>query len=299
MATTTVRKLQLGNELRRLREAAGRSPAQAAHELDCVPAKISRIELGQSGVSLGDLRLLAQFYGADAEQVTWMVELSRENRRRGRWTGDRGTFPQWFRTFFDLEADAEDMRIVESELVPGQFQTEAYMRTLFEAAGPFGGPTDVDAAVRSRLERQALFDRDDPPTVSCVLSESCVRRTVGGPEVMAAQLGHLAELAARPRVQLQLWPFSGEIATGMQVHQFTMLRIPAPRAESGFTFVYCEDLDDARYIDDPAAVRAYDAVWRARQAAALGPAQTRSTLLTLARQHLEGPHDDPHEPGSP
>lgn len=166
------------------------------------------------------------------------------------------------------------------------------MRTLFEAAGPFGGPTDVDAAVRSRLERRSLFDRDNPPTVSCVLSESCVRRMVGGPEVMAAQLRHLADLGCRPRVQLQMWPFHGEIA-GVGVHQFTMLRIPAPRADSGFTFVYCEDLDDARYIDDPASVRAYDAVWGARQAAALGPAETRSRLLTLAQQFVEGPHDDP------
>lgn len=293
MATTTVRKLQLGNELRRLREAAGRTPAEAAHELDCVRAKISRIELGQSGVSLGDLKLLAQYYGADAEQVAWMVELSRDNRRRGRWTGDRAVLPEWFRTFFDLEADAEDIRIVESEVVPGPFQTEAYMRTLFEAAGPFGGPADVDAAVRARLERQSLFDRDNPPTVSCVLSESCVRRMVGGPEVMASQLRHLDELGRRPRVQLQLWPFAGEIATGVGVHQFTMLRIPAPRADAGFTFVYREDLDDARYIDDPASVRAYDAVWGARQAAALGPAETRSRLLALAQQFLEGPHDDP------
>ncbi|GAA1283714.1 hypothetical protein GCM10009609_55730 [Pseudonocardia aurantiaca] len=39
-----------------------------------MPAKISRIELGQSGVRLGDLRLLLDFYGADAEQVDWLVE---------------------------------------------------------------------------------------------------------------------------------------------------------------------------------------------------------------------------------
>lgn len=284
MATPTVRKLQLGNELRRLREEAGRTPAEAAHELDCAPSKITRIELGQSGMSLGDLKLLAQFYGADSEQAERLVELSRDNRRRGRWSGHRSVFAEWFRTFVDLERDAEDIRIVGSEVVPGLLQTEAYMRVLYEAPSPFGKPVDVESAVKARLERQELFDRADPPTVSCVLSESCVRRVVGGPQVMAEQLRYLAELAGRRRVRLQLWPFDGEIPTGTIAQQFYLLRIPAARADEPFTFVYCEDLDDARYIDDEAAVRVYDAQWGALQAAAMGPGETRSRLRELASQ---------------
>jgi transcriptional regulator with XRE-family HTH domain len=283
VATPTVRKLQLGNELRRLREEAGRTPAEAAHELDCAPSKITRIELGQSGMSLGDLKLLAQFYGADAEQAERLVELSRDNRKRGRWTGARATFPEWFRAFVDLERDAEDIRIVENELVPGLLQTEAYMRVLYAAASPFDGPVDVDAAVRSRLERQEILDGTDSPMVSCVLSESCVRRMVGGREVMIEQLMHLAELAARPRVRLQLWPFDGEVVSGT-VQTFILLRIPAARADQPFTFAYCEDLDDARYIDDDSAVRVYDAKWGALQAAALGPGETRSRIRELASQ---------------
>jgi hypothetical protein len=267
-----------------LREEAGRTPAEAAHELDCAPSKITRIELGQSGMSLGDLKLLAQFYGADAEQAERLVELSRDNRKRGRWTGHRSVFPEWFRAFVDLERDAEDIRIVESEVVPGLLQTEAYMRVLYQAPSPFGQPVDVESLVRSRLERQGLLDRTDPPMVSCVISESCVRRMVGGPQVMAEQLMHLAELAGRRRVRLQLWPFDGEIPSGSIAQRFYLLRIPAARAEQPFTFAYCEDLDSSRYIDDPQAVRAYDAQWGALQAAALGPADTRSRLQELASQ---------------
>jgi transcriptional regulator with XRE-family HTH domain len=284
VATPTVRKLQLGNELRRLREEAGRTPAEAAHELDCAPSKITRIELGQSGVSLGDLRLLAQFYGADAEQAEWLVELSRENRKRGRWAGHRSVFPEWFRAFVDLERDAEDIRLVETEVVPGLLQTEAYMRVLYEAPSPSGESADIEAAVRARLERQEILDREDPPMVSCVLSESCVRRMVGGPKVMAEQLWHLAELAGRRRVRLQMWPFDGEIATGTIAQRFILLRIPAARAAQPFTFAYCEDLDDARYIDEAAAVRLYEVQWGALSAAAMGPGETRSRLREIASQ---------------
>jgi transcriptional regulator with XRE-family HTH domain len=288
VATPTVRKLQLGNELRRLRETAGRTPAEAARALDCVPAKVSRIELGQSGVSLGDLRLLLDFYGADAEQVDWLVELSRDNRKRNRWTGHRSVFPEWFRAFVDLERDAEDIRIVEHEVVPGLLQTEAYMRVLFDATSPFGAHADVEALVRSRMERQDVLDRVDGPTISIVISESCVRRMVGGPEVMSEQLDHLVKLASRRRVQLQLWPFDGEIVSALVPQAFVLLRIPAARAAQPFTFAYCEDLEDARYIDDEQAVRVYEAQWGAMQAAALGPADTRTRLKELAAQFSEG-----------
>jgi len=285
--------VQLGIELRRLREKAGKTPADAGRALDCVTAKISRIELGQTGISLGDLKLLLEFYGADADHAAHLVELSRDNRRRGRWTGDRAVMPSWFRTFFDLESDAADIRIVESEVVPGLFQTERYMRALFEINPGLETLTDVDAAVRSRQEHQALLDRADPPTVSCVLSESCVRRVVGGGAVMAGQLEHLVALAARPRVQLQLWPFDGEPAPGIANGRFVLLRIGAPRSEPGFTFAYCEDPDDARYIDDPGGLRIYESIWGALQAAALGPAETRSRLAVIARDYAKGSPDAP------
>jgi len=288
VATPTVRKLQLGNELRRMREVAGVTPGEAAKVLDSAPGKISRLELGQSGATMGDLMLLLDLYGADAEQRQRLIDLSRDNRRRGRWSGHRAVIPEWFRAFVDLERDAEDIRMVETEVVPGLFQTEAYMRAVFStgtAAVLLDGPVDVEAAIKTRLERQELLDRPDPATVSCVLSESCVRRMVGGTAVMAEQLGWLAELGARRRVRLQLLPFDGEVVDGTIAHRFTLLRIPAARPAQPFTFAYCEDLDDARYIDDDAVVRVYDAAWGSIQAAALGPADTQSRLRELA-QHL-------------
>lgn len=284
MATPTVRKLQLGNELRRMREATGRASNEAAKALDCAPGKISRLEQGQSAITYGDLKLLLEFYGADEEESVRLVELSRDNRRRGRWTGDRATIPEWFRTYFDLERDAEDLRMYQVEIVPGLFQTEAYMRAIYayRLARSADG-LDVDAVVRSRMERQEILDRDDCPTVSCVLSESCLRRMVGGREVMAAQLRHLGDLAERSQIRLQILPFDGEGVGGVS-HTYTLLRIPAVRATQPFTFAYCEDLDDSRYIDDESAVRVYESAWAGLSAAALGPVETRRRLRAYVSQ---------------
>lgn len=52
-------------------------------------SKISRLELGQSGIKLTDLNLLLDFYGVSGEQTDWMRDLARTGRQRGRWSSHR------------------------------------------------------------------------------------------------------------------------------------------------------------------------------------------------------------------
>jgi transcriptional regulator with XRE-family HTH domain len=287
VATPTVRKLQLGNELRRLREAAGRTPAEAAKIIDCNVTKISRLETAQSGIALGDLKLLLEFYGDEPEHIEWMIALSRGNTERGRWAGHRAVVPTWFRSYLDLERDAEDIRLTEVEVVPGLLQTKAYAQSIMQAKSMRGDTADPDAAVLARLERQEILNRDDPARVSAILSESCVRRMIGGPTVMAEQIRHLIELSERPHLQIQLRPFDDGPDVGALVHRFVMMRVPSPGGSPPLEFVYCEDLEDARYVDDPKVVRIYNSVWGALQAAALSPSATRRMLAAIAQQ-LEG-----------
>lgn len=288
MATPTVRKLQLGNELRRLREDAGRTSTEAAKVIDADVSKISRLEQGQSGIAVGDLKLLLDLYGTDAALAEFLTALSRGNRERGRWTGHRAAFPEWFRRYVDLEADAEDIRWAEIEVVPGVLQTEAYMRALFVGAAPLNGPADVNQAVQTRLERQAILMRADPPTLSFALSESCVRRVVGGPAVMAEQLEHLCAIAERPHVQLQLRPFDAVSTAGVE-YRFTVLRVPSPGSAPPLEFVYLENGHVSSYLEDRDSLRVFGAAWGALQAAALGPVETQRKLCEMAREYREVP----------
>jgi transcriptional regulator with XRE-family HTH domain len=290
MATPTVGKLQLGNELRRLRETAGRTPAEAASAIECNVSKISRLELGQSGIGFADLKLLLEFYGDTPEHTTWMIELSRNNRERRRWSGHRAAFPDWFRTYADLERDAEEIRWSELEVIPGLFQTERYMRALFDSAPEFRSPVTIPDAIKTRLERQEILRRSDPPTVNVVMSESCVRRMVGGPDVMAEQLERLVELAGQPGVQLQLRPFNAR-STFALTHRFGMLRIPSPGNAPPLEVVYLEDFGSARYPDDQQTLRLYSELWSGLRATAMDPIETRDRLHELARQLTEGPPD--------
>lgn len=285
MATPTVRRLQLGNELRHARHAASMELTEAAEILGCAATKISRIELGQSGITKGDLLLLLQQYGDAEDHKQWMVELARTRSARGRWSGYRASFPEWFRMYVDLETDASDMRQVQSELVPGILQTEAYIRAL-ETSSPRANDSDVDANVRARQERQAIFTRDDPPAAAFILSESCLRRQIGTRAVMKDQVRYLEDLALMNNIHLQVMPFEAQTYSGAISYDFTLLTIPTPGTSADdLEFVYVESFDDARYLDSKEAVSDYVSLWNRLQAAALGPKESLNLLGTVAKQY--------------
>lgn len=284
MATPTVRRLQLGNELRHARIAAGLEQSDAAKILDCNLTKISRLELGQSGITKGDLVLLLNEYGDTAEHKQWMVELARTRSARGRWGGYRAVFPEWFRQYVDLEADATDMRQVQSELVPGILQTEAYIRSLVTSS-PRADDGSVDASVQARLERQTTLTEDGAKSASFILSESCLRRQIGTRAVMKDQIRHLEELALMGNFHLQVMPFDAQTSADEISRTFTLLTIPTSGEADDLEFVYVESYDDARYLDDKAAVSAYASMWNRLQAAALGPKESLDLLGAVAKQY--------------
>src|SRR5699024_893018 len=65
----------------------------------------------------------------------------------------------------------------------------------------------VERRLELLLRRQSTVLAPGGADVQVVLSESAVRRRVGGAEVMGEQLAHLTELAERERVALRLLPF--------------------------------------------------------------------------------------------
>ncbi|SFT08305.1 helix-turn-helix domain-containing protein [Saccharopolyspora flava] len=284
MATPTVRRLQLGNELRHARQAAGLEQADAAKILDCAVTKISRLELGQSGINKGDLVLLLNEYGDTDEHKQWMIELARARSARGRWGGYRSVFPEWFRMYVDLETDANDMRQVQTELIPGILQTEAYIRAL-ETSSPRANDSDVDSSVRARQERQELLTGANPPNAAFIMSESCLRRQIGGPAIMKDQIRYLEELALMDHIHLQVMPFDAQTHAGAISYGFTMLTISSPGSTPDLEFVYVESFDDARYLDDKGSVADYVSLWNRLQAAALGPKESLDLMGAVAKQY--------------
>jgi transcriptional regulator with XRE-family HTH domain len=283
MSTPTIQRRRLGLALRRARESAGKTQDDAAAKIDAAASKVSRLELGQSGIKLTDLSILLKFYGVTGEEAESMKDLARAGRQRGRWSGYRGVIPDWFRQYVDLEADASEIRWYQTEVVPGILQTEDYIRAMNSTGQPRVTDSEVDRQVKVRLERQAVLDHPDT-SLWFILSESALRRNIGNSKIMHDQLRHLAEVAQRPNVELQVLPFNAQTFGAAWVG-FTILRFDN---DAGSDVVYLEDYTDADYLDHPDAVREYTRLWSRLQAAASGPVESRNLIVRMADEPKAG-----------
>jgi transcriptional regulator with XRE-family HTH domain len=115
-------------------------------------------------------------------------------------------FPEYVR----YEARAAEIRLFEVGAIPGLLQTPEYATAIEQSVVTHGAIPPEQAAERIEFlaERQAAVARPLPPVVIAVLDESCIRRLVGGPEVMDAQLASLIGFAEQPHTVLQLTPYN-------------------------------------------------------------------------------------------
>ncbi|MFD3414355.1 DUF5753 domain-containing protein [Streptomyces cyaneofuscatus] len=123
---------------------------------------------------------------------------------------EHGVLLQGFPEYVDLEGRAAEIRLFEVGVIPGLLQTREYAQALDDGAVDRGIITreQADERVAFLMARQAALLRDVPPVLIAVLDESCIRRPVGGPEIMEAQLQYLIDFAAQPHTTLQIAPYS-------------------------------------------------------------------------------------------
>lgn len=206
-AGPTVERRRLALELRRLRAEARRTIQDVAQRLECSAGKVSRIETGAVGVRVQDVREMLDMYGIHGQQRENLIDLVRRSRRRAWWHGYADVVPPDSAKFYGLEDGAATIEEHRLGLVPGLLQTERYARALIGAATDVP-PEVVERRIALRLERQRLLDRPDPPQITAVLAEAVLHEQIGGPQVLAEQLRHLVESAARPQVTIRVRPFS-------------------------------------------------------------------------------------------
>jgi transcriptional regulator with XRE-family HTH domain len=120
----------------------------------------------------------------------------------------RDAYPTWFYPVITFEQRASRIHEWEMRVVPGLLQTPDYARCVIRAGCPRDSEEVITRKVADRMTRQEVLDGDNAPMLWYVLHEGIARHRIGGPEVMAEQLTHLIELAARPGILLQVLPFS-------------------------------------------------------------------------------------------
>ena len=190
-----------GRQVRRARRAAGWTLAEFGQRIGYDPGQISRIENGKRPPT----ELFAQMCDrAFPDRDGWFTEFYAESCT---WIAT----PPWFRSWVEHEQGAATLRIWQLGVLSGLLQTADYARAIL-TVNPGVTQDEVGARLAARLERQAILARDEPPTAWFLVDEAALRRHIGPPEVMAAQLAHLAGVARLPNVTIQVVPAAAHAA---------------------------------------------------------------------------------------
>ncbi|WP_170990828.1 helix-turn-helix domain-containing protein [Herbidospora galbida] len=279
--TVTPRRQRLGQLLRSLREATGKSGTQAAVELGWSAAKLSRIETALTLPSEDDIAALIDHYGSDDVLLQEVLDLRRAATQKGWWEKYSDSLDQGYIAFIGLEAEATEICNWEPMVFPGLLQTSAYAR--FMAAGTIHPMVKIPPAfVRDRVEvrmrrQQTLLYGSDPLRLRVIFDESVLKREVGGPEVMVEQLQHVLELASLPHVELRINALKTQAPApwGSFVH-FKFRNFP--------DVVYQEDDEGGRFSSDPKRAFSVERIFEWSMDVALdGPASERLIRETMAQ----------------
>jgi transcriptional regulator with XRE-family HTH domain len=249
----TVRRMILGTQLRRLRERADLSRAEAGYSIRGSDSKISRLELGRVGFKERDVADLLTLYGVtDTTEREQFLALVRESNQPGWWHRYNDLMPKWFEDFVGLEEAASRIQAYELQFVPGLLQTEEYARVVASHGRPEAANEDVERRVALRMRRQRMLSGPLAPKLWAVIDESVLHRPLGGSKLLRAQLDRMLELTALPHIALQVVPHhkSGFAAEGA----FTLLRFAEPELPN---IAYVEHLTGALYLEKPDEIEVY------------------------------------------
>lgn len=277
----TARQRELGTRLRGLRNEHNLTVEDVAEKLLCSATKISRLETGARRPSLRDVRDLCGIYEVDASTSAELMSLAKEARAAGWWTqyDDLNLDP-----LIGLEDAATTITCYSMFYMPGLLQTQEYAQGIISIVAPKMDPDVVQQRVEARLRRQQLLSRDSGPQYNVLLDENVIRRGVGDPELIAAQLEKVLETINAGRAVVQIIPFSaGAYATADGY--FVLLEFEG-RADL-WPVVYIEGLAGNQYLDRKVDIARYRECIEYLKARALSPQESES-LIAKARADCTG-----------
>lgn len=247
----TLRAEWLGRQLREMREATGVKMSEAGEYLRRDASAMSRFETGVYPIPRADVQALLDFYGVnDERRRNALLNLSEETWRTDWWDGYADEVEGWFVDYVWLESRASAIQTFDVTTIYGLLQTPEYARAVIRGEDPGAEQVQIDRWVELRLRRQAILERSEPPRLFMIVDEAVLWRKVGGAGVLAGQLRHLADRAARPNIEFRVLPFeSGAHASPAGHFNIVTLTDPYPEV------VFVESSAGALYLEPPKTER--------------------------------------------
>ena len=268
MATpfATPRARALGFGLRTCREARDLGVRQLARIIGVHGQELSNWEHGKRIPKVEQVALLLGALEVEPKEQKRLLELARTAAE-----------PSWLEkvvpgvapsvsNYAEHERAASAMFDWEPMVIPGLFQTPAYIRALMTARDL--PPERIERAVQARLARREVLTRHEPLDYHVLVGEVAVRNEVGGAPIMVEQLQHLVKVAVRRNIRLQVMPVQVNPFHG-PYHNFALLDFPDLPP-----IVFVELHQASAYLYDKDQVAGYRAAAKTMAASAMSEAES-------------------------
>lgn len=262
----------IGAELRHARESRAMSQEALGEQVFVSGSYVGQMEAGT--------RRIRPEMAAQLDEVLGTNGFFERNCK----AANKSKYPDHFAEAAEAEAEATAIKQFEPTLIPGLLQTPAYAAELFRAYQPTASDEEIDELVEARIARGRLLDDPTKPLLWVVLGEAMLRQAVGGPAVMAEALRHIAELARRHRVIVQVIPFTAG------AHASLAGPIKLMTFEEAPPLAYMQGHGSGRLEDDPATVARHTLTYDLITAAALPPRESLAWIESAMEDYAHEDH---------
>jgi len=225
-------------KLAEVRKAAGKSQEDVAETLQVHRTQVSQWERGEATPH-------PKIRAAYADAIG--VSLSELHAMLSSLPADDNDMPMPLKITLAVEQSATEIRSHVLSVVHGLLQTPDYAAAIARAVGTTPTPDDyVQRNISQRAHRQQRVLNGDVD-LYVLQPEAALRSRLGDNETMAAQMRHVAEMAQRPNVTVQVVPFSVGQYEAQRIGTFSLNVLPWSAGPTVELHAY----GGVRLIDDP------------------------------------------------
>lgn len=284
-AGPTTRRRQLGLRLLAFREAAGLSAEEAGERAGVSKATVSRYERAKGNVRWNQVDQLCRVYGVTDKDREALVELAKNSKAtEAWWVPFAGKLPDQMRMLLALENEASRISHHTVGVIPGLLQTLEYAQAIQATPDNALPSEEIQSYLTMRMQRQRILDRLSPPFYHVILDEAVLRRQVGGPEVMSAQLDHLLSRGQQPHVSIQVLPFSAG-AYSAALNSFIVFGgFAGP--DPSLDVVFLENQVGSLFLEEAPALQEYTKGFAYLRHVALDKTSSAELIAEVGKTHL-------------
>ncbi|MFJ5992641.1 Scr1 family TA system antitoxin-like transcriptional regulator [Lentzea sp. NPDC092896] len=218
------------------RHIRGWSLAELGELVGFSAATLSQITRAVIRPSPSDVLRIGTACRAPDDEIELCVRVAQRADDPQMW--DRINGDAWARlvwTPWDVMAEANELLIVATDVVPELFRINAYHEVLCKSGAATNGlDLDLQQGVLARLDMDAKEaarpGSHGPLHVRLLVTEAVLTSSIGGARIMTEQLGHLEDLAGRTGFDLGV--VNSDAGPYFGMHQsFAVMRFRAPRFE--------------------------------------------------------------------